>query len=570
MGQQNAFNTTIASLNTYMSAINITGQNIANIQNPEYTRQMPVIETNVLKSGTFTQADMSMGIKLSAVRRYRSELLNGYYRAQVDTKEELQVQKDLYTKIENLFNELGDVGLMKDLGEFWSSWKALQYSPTDMNMRSYVLQVGEYVTTGIKDKYTEMGTLITDIDSELEIEVNYINKMLEELTTINPSITATKFNSSMERNANLDRKDAILDYLSGVLNIQIIKNEDESVNLYLDGTPIVVADSNRTLKLDVGAGGLYELHLNTGEDVNLRSGKLFSYFNMRDNIIPGYRTQLDDFAKALISNVNAIHNNGYTKDGSTGGDFFSGTGALNIEVTIDDPADLAIALSSLTSSTYMNTPGTEIDGSLPISGQEANFRIPPASEGQFTINGQTFNWTNLMSTSDILTQVNNNADAGVKASFNRELQKVVLERVPTSGVGPEITISDVTGNFASTTFLSSAALVKNEDGSGDNAMYIGALWYKKVIGVPPNQTINEAYQGISNVIAKDKNLVDSQYTNIERRIQTIDQERSGESGVSLDEELINIMKFQQAYTATSRLVNMIDELMDIILNMGSF
>lgn len=570
---QSLFTIGRSSLLTYQQAINISGQNVSNLQNPDYTRQSSVISSNVLNNPSNISADMSMGVNLDDVKRLRNELLNGYYRTENNQMTKLETSQSVYEQVEFMFNELGDYSLSNTIDEFWKSFQALQEAPDDLSLRKNVLQDGGFLADSIRQKNEQLTNLAGTINSDIDYEVTQINNLLEQLSDVNKNLTKSWIESSSERNQLLDRKDAILDSLSGEMNLQMVNQQDGSVNLYVNGTPMFYKDTFRTL--DLQADG--SIKLSTGEDVTISSGKLSGYLEMRDTTIPGYQQKLSDFASHFITNVNKLHQNGYAKDGTAGLAFFNGTGASDITAAISDPEKVATALATLSSSENMNVINRTVDSTQVISGQLDAFKTAVddnGGTGEFTVNGVSITWDDDDSLDEIIYKINNPTVAagdplpGVTAKWNSEIQKIELVRDPfvdTTPASPDITVADVSGNFTAFTYLSTAALNKNAEGSGENALAISQLWSKKTVGTPPSWTLDEEYSSLVNTVAKDKNVLDNLTSNKQALVGNVKLQRGQETTVSLDEELIDIMKYQQSYSACSRLISIADEMLNQII-----
>jgi flagellar hook-associated protein 1 FlgK len=586
-----------------------------------------------------------------------------------------------------------------------------------------VVQVGGFLADSIRTKNEQLITLSDNITQDMQYEIEQVNNLFEQLADVNKNLTRSWVETSVERNQLLDRKDTLVDQLTAKMDFQIVPQQDGSVNLYVNGSPIFYKDTFRTVEMDNATGKLYLNKEGVREDpeITLKGGKMRGYLNTRDNLIPNYQDWLGDFASDLAANVNQIHQNGYDKNGTAGIAFFTGdpvTGIIdagNITVnvalgspTTGDPMLVAASLGSITSETHVNknyTTDFEMTGNLndgdvgdtyqatvpaydslgaktniklnftktasgppdtwdftvtpataPTSGTltfdgSGNFvsstlasftytppNVPPATitvaldfggstqnatgastlsgkgiipvidgtasialesdkfraafpstgltgTGSFLINDQTITWETTDSIQDVVNRINNftpsagHPGPGVKASWNADLQKIELIRDPTvnAGVpppvppavwGPSITVSDVAGAGNFTTFmdLSSANLNTNNEGSGNNALAMSQLWHRKITTLNGVSTLNDEYLGLADSVAKDKSLIDNLYTNKKRLVDNVLVQRSEEGTVSLDEEMINIMKYQQAYGATSRLITIADEMLDRLIN----
>ena len=109
----------------------------------------------------------------------------------------------------------------------------------------------------------------------------------------------------------------------------------------------------------------------------------------------------------------------------------------------------------------------------------------------------------------------------------------------------------------------------SRDGTGDNrsALAIAALRDDATAGPGGNATIASAYERVVNSVAADTDAAKSDAQSAEAIRQTLSAHREALSGVSLDEEGLNLIRYQRAYQAAARVVSTVDDLLQEVLNL---
>jgi flagellar hook-associated protein 1 FlgK len=462
-----------SGLNIYQVAIEVTGENIANVNTPGYSRQRVVLET--APPTTANGFPLGTGVRISTVERYydgflQQQLVNAQTTLGYDTAKSSVLQQ-----IEPTFNEVNNDGLGAAITNFFGAWQDLTLNPAGSAERNTVLSRAQILA----DNFHAVSATLTDAmviqNNSLVPQTNSINATLKDIAQLNQQIKTTELVSG-NANEMRDQRDQLVRDLAEQVGISYTENSDGTTDVsYTDGsgTYALVTGANVINNFTLVANGTLPDPLGTARyDVQLTptdgspattiapvTGKLGATMDMRDTILPGYLDDLDELANQIVTQVNDVHGAGYDltgPPGALGADFFTGTTAATIA---------------------LNT--TDITGIDKI-----------AASGSATLRGDNSN-------AILLAQLQNDS------SF----------------------LSGGTATFGS---------------------YFNSLVSKIGLDV----------QSSKNTVAQD--------TAFTKQLTTL---RESNSGVSLDEELTNMVKYQRSYQASAKLITTATEMMDTVIAM---
>ncbi|MBW1700778.1 MAG: flagellar hook-associated protein FlgK [Deltaproteobacteria bacterium] len=441
-------------------AIEITGHNIANVNTPGYSRQRVNLAANdPLYSGIGL---MGGGVRATEIQRIYDRFLGLQINNENQNLGRWEARKGALERVEIIFDESSGYGLNQAMSEFWNAWQDLANNPSGHVERVTLLAKSETMATTFNNMYSNLEQVQKDIDTSIRGTVEEINLIAQQVADLNQKIVEVEVNG---QNANdyRDSRDLLLRELSSMIDINTFENNDGSVTVSVgSGKPLVESIFAWSLSTETNASGLQDIVWvdsdgNTTDITNdISGGKLKGWIEARDVAIPDYLDRLDDLAANIISEVNALHSNGFGLDGSTGNDVFTGTSASDMAVNqlIADDVNLIAAAGSA--------------GGVP--GDNSNAIAIANLQNDLLMGGNT-------------------------ATFDDYFNSIV---------------SDV--------------------GSGVQ-----------------NATVNFNHQ----------------YSMVEH----LDNYRESISGVSLDEEMVNLVKYQHAYNAAAKLISLVDELLNTVISM---
>ncbi|MBN1571496.1 MAG: flagellar hook-associated protein FlgK [Acidobacteria bacterium] len=438
-------------------ALSISQRNVANANDPAYTRQVAVFSPD---------ADGSVsGISGVTLQASRDRFLDYSISRELQTLGENSVAYDALQQIDAILGGNSGEGLQQALSDFFGTFSSLTTAPEDLVLRQQVLTSANALAAEFQRAYSGIQHVQTLQDRSMTALIQTVNSITAQIADLNQLIPLAHGTQSESEFTMRDSRQQLLEQLSGLMDISYYETESGEITVTTrQGGLLVAGDQSRDLSLTrLSPGAFYSVQLE-GVDITatLESGRLGGLIKARDNSIAGYLDSLDDMAAAIIERVNDQHADGSDLNGSMGGDFF--------------------------------TPFTEI--------------IPGSNTGCARSMSVAITDPRLIAAAD--------AGAGVGDNTNAQLL---------AGIGDE------------NLFSSSAETIYQ---------YYARLIYQ----------IGSAESAAEENISTQNNL-----------LEQLKNQRDASFGVNLDEEAVNIIKYQKAYQASARYANILDALSDEILQL---
>jgi flagellar hook-associated protein 1 FlgK len=327
-----------SSLYAQQKAINVTGNNIANVNTPGYTRQ----RLNLVQSRPSLSGNQLLGTGVTSekgIQRFYDQFLSGQLNTQNEGLGRWEAQQDALQKVELLFDEVSGFGLGNAMSQYWNAWQDVANHPAGVVERTSLVSAGQYMAETFNQIGDGLSTLQEEIDLHVDNIVDTINTTAQQIAALNHKITLQEVDG---HNANTlrDERDQLVFNLSKMIDVQSFEDGDGNISISIgSGRPLVEGTSTWTLSTADSSGVqnvLWQDSSGSTVDItsDIDSGELKGWIESRDVMLADYTTRLDTLAATVISEVNALHSAGTTLDSSTttGVDFFSGSSAGTIAV----------------------------------------------------------------------------------------------------------------------------------------------------------------------------------------------------------------------------------------------
>jgi flagellar hook-associated protein 1 FlgK len=453
------------ALMVQQKGIYVTGNNIANVNTPGYSRQRLNMSSDVpINTGI---GPVGSGVTANEVERVYQRFLGVQINNETQSLGQWEAHRDSLERVEMIFNESGGYGLNQVMSEFWNAWQDLTNNPSGSVERTVLLAKSEMLAATFTKNYEDLQKIQRDIDSNIEGAVEEINRLSENMVDLNQKIIQME-SGGHTANDYRDQRDLVLKELSERIDIDSFEDATGGVTVSV-GSGQVLVEGTHTYKLSTQADASGHQDItwldSSGNTViitgNISKGKLKGWLDARDLDIDNSLNKLDTLAQDLITEVNTLHATGYGLDGSTGNDFFTGAAtAAGIQVN-------------------------------PLIANDTN--LIAAAEGFNLVPGD---------------KPGDNGNAIAIAN---------LQQAPT-----------MNGNTAT----------------------FGAYY---------DSMVSEAGLAVQQAI--------SYYDHQSQMVLQVENYRESISGVSIDEETVNLIKYQNAYQAAAKLINTADEMMETVLAM---
>ncbi len=541
-------------------AMDITGQNIANADVEGYSRKRLNLRTDYRDDGIYGQ--VGMGVDIVTIERVRNSFIDEQIRRQnqeVGTYDEISTTLE---SIENIFSEPSETGLVTYIDQFFDSWQNLADNPADLSARTMVKTNAEILSDVFHNVAGELTNLRQTRNDEIIQRMNKVNEICKEIFNLNSEIGTVEI-GNQNANDSRDRRDLILKELSKLIDITTVENEQGQLTITSDGNILVSPVGLQELETSTGSvrlpdnSTITEVSLrlaNSKRPYNPQSGQIAGLFESRDAIIPQYQTKLDELARAIVSSVNELHEQGFSLDGISGISFFDQdtTGA----------SDIALSASIL----------SNLRNVAAASGGEANLAVQNIS----TAGNHDF--------ADPPVQLFRDPAAIPLVNATNIIVGTVLVRTPTRVLNDdEYYINYIDGTFQ---LLNNDPALESADitidfqyrttgfsGPGSNANAVAIAGLRSDLTMNPDilgngtTTYTEFYSSVIGNLGLSRNEADSNLKTREYLISQYEAHQDSIAGVSLDEEMADLIKYQHTYQAAARLISTTSEMLDVLMNM---
>jgi flagellar hook-associated protein 1 len=346
---------------TQQTALQTTGNNIANANTAGYTRQRVNFEqTEAYPAASRNRPNipgqMGTGVQAGSIQRVRESFLDTQFRGENNKSGFWSAKSEALEKMEDIMNEPSDNGLAKTMDRFWQSLQDLSVNPEDSGARSVVRQRGLAVAETFNYLSNSLSAIQGDLRAQADITTKEINAILDDISSINKQIGEVEPHGYL-LNKLYDERDLLVDKLSTLINIEVVKipsggkpdpfaEGEYDINLLKDdGTPVKLVDSangtvnylsiqfaDATNKL---ADTVTVADSGTIDIADFSKGKLkglLESYGYNDNgtvkgIYPGMLGNLDEMALQFANEFNNVHKSGKGVDGNTNYSFFDVTGS---------------------------------------------------------------------------------------------------------------------------------------------------------------------------------------------------------------------------------------------------
>ena len=341
MGIGTIFDIASSGISANRLAIEVAGENIANVNTEGYSRQQVIMENKpVTNANGFA---LGTGVQIAAVQRTYDGMLQAQLVNGSSSYQENLARQTALEQIEPSFNELASDGLGQAVENFFGGWQDLTANASGAAERQALLTRSQILVDSFRQLDTTLTGVAQTADNNLVGIAAEVTDSARSLALINTQILATR---SVAGNSNelLDQRDLLLRRLSEQVEITTTLASDGTASVALPGgEQLVTGTRYATLYTNPNAGDndilvsglgnppipknpLSDQVVGTVGGGAALGGKLGGTMQVRDEIVPKYLGRLDEMAGELVTAVNTLHRAGYALDGTTLNNFFDPAG----------------------------------------------------------------------------------------------------------------------------------------------------------------------------------------------------------------------------------------------------
>ena len=551
-----------SGLQNAQNAINTTANNLANVDTKGYVRQqVRYADKNytILKDSraNVNMQQSGLGVSIGDVVHARDIFLDKTYRQETGRMSFYSARYETATYVEDLMQELNGQQFKQSVSDLWQAFQEVSTKPADSTKQNLVLQKADLLVSRTQKLYSDLQNYQSNINDQIKDDVDRVNTIGNRIYELNLQIQRVEAGGTETAMTLRDERDSLLDELGNYGRIEV--TEDATGFTYVDMEGVRFVDENRCYNMGLKAAdgtGFYTPYWPQQSDVE--KGQYVPVFRLSGEISSEMNTDIGSIKSKLLVRGDAY---GRREDMASEKSYGNIEGCTLMEVQ----AELDVLFSNIvrsmndiycpnteTTSAFTSTDGVTYPAGTKILDEENCARgvdgeIPPRE--LFTRIGI-----------DRYTKVTGK-DGKTYYVYNEEDPDVSSTRY---AIGTITVNSDLKRQIT-------LMPAYKKDGSVDYEMgaKLAATWEVKDMKLNPYDqkpcTFEEYYDKMVDQLGIEGNTYKSVTETLSGAVSSVDSKRQQVSGVSSDEELSNMIKFQSAYNAASRFMNVISEMTETIV-----
>ncbi len=532
MNLLSSLNISAGALSVNEKAVSVVSHNVANMNTEGYHKQRVNLQARNIAGqigdNPYNQVRANGGVKIANVMRYNDDYINNYYREQLSQKNMLEQQLGNLDELAGIFDDLDGTGIDGALSKFYEALNNLQEYPASSTARTNFIETAKTLAGIMNEKSVELSKLTGEAlgdgssddalkNSKIYTQYRELNNSLESLAAVNKALQTTQ-TGTLTANNLLDQRDLILHDIAQFVDITVDEKQNGTVSVYTGGQPLVKG-SVVTGKLDIETAkhycdehGIIYPDNWTGENAVLKI--------------------VDNEGSVIVDNANSI-----ITGGALGGLIHSATdyddGNTNAGTVQANLNKLASTLASVFNDLNTRDNAYCIDPSntnhlKATSSDNILFACYDASTGTETTTGITA--------------------ANIKVSDN-------------------ILKGDGIWNISCAYFEDPNNYDINAVGNAQNVVAMLATRNDKQADLN-GQSLEDFYSSLLGKIASAGDSAKSLYATQCDVVDSLENQLDSSYGVDINEELVDLVKYQTAYAAAARVFNTVNTCLDTLISLG--
>jgi len=560
-----ALATASRALEVFSTAVHVSSQNIANANSPGYIREELAIEPEhpFVRGGLIIGA----GVKAAAVRQAIDQFLESRIHNTNSEAQAASARESIYSQLEGQLRELGDQDLSSRFSSLLSAVNEVINQPEQGPLRNNIIAEGELLASEISSLRNRVDRVRTDQSTRIQNLVDEANNLIDEIADLNVQIARQEGNGLLASEAGGSRtlRYNALNRLSEIIPIEYAERENGNVDIYSGSEYLLFASHRQHIETETLTDRGVQVETVQFDQTHVAlpqtGGEIQGVISGRDEILGGFVDDLDLLASSLISAFNRIH---------ASGEGLEGYSTLTSTVRVDDVNAVlsdAVSTGSITHGSFELKVTNKLTGLTQVE----TIRIDLDGIGG-----------NDVSLEDVRAAIDSAANVSASITTTGELQ---LDASPdfelrfandSSGALAALGINTFfTGSDSATIGINSLIqqnhnLLATGQGGGpsDNRNVLQlATVFEQSLATLDGKGIEDFYRTVVSGVAQGTSTEKAKAAGLNHFRASLVSQREQFSGVSLDEEAVRLIEFQQAYAASARVIRAVDELFDILVSL---
>ncbi len=635
-------NTAISGLLTAQRGLTVTSNNISNVNTPGYSRQL--VEVSARESSLLGNGFVGNGVEINNIVRAQDLFLTNQLRSSISGETEASTFLFLASRVDRLLaNE--ETGLSLSMQDFFKSVQDVTDQPSSIAARQVMISEAESLVSRFQFLDARMSDIGIEIRSRLNNDIRDINSLINGVAQLNDRVVKAMGQANGQApNDLLDKRDKLIEDLSGYVSVNVVDQIDGAVNIFVgNGQPLVLGAIPSQIGLSESYSGHFDISLTSPFGTsnitdNIKGGSTGGTLDFQDQMLEPARNSLGRLALGFVDSFNSQYALGRNLDGEINQSFFNmgqpdvlpvGTAPNNVTATITDTSVLSDSNYSLVyngsdiytltrlsdgQTTSINTGGAPVFVTAPVDGFTLSitagavvndkFIVRPTINGAADIDTLVSNPQKIaaaavlrsgvvtdtagvpLNTGDaVISEIDISSVSGlplataVTLTFDNTLNQFAISSPPggtlaynpaTDSGGKQFTLASIgnaTFSISGNPADGDQFVIENNIGaSGDNqnGLKLSSLQTSRIL-LSGTATYQDSYgQLVADVgsITRQTQISSEALGALRNQALTF---RDSVSGVNLEEEAANMLKYQQAFQAAAQMIGVADRLFQTLM-----
>ncbi len=589
--------TGVSGMRTNQASLNTVSHNLANINTDGYVRQQIVTSDSIYSTNGQTHISMMQvgyGSNIQEIRQVRDVFMDKAYRLEVGRQGFYESQSEATQEIETVLGELEGEAFHQNITYFWNTLQELAKEPDSIVKRAAVVSEASTLLERSKNIYSAFGKYQKNLNTQVQNKVDRINEIGNQIVELNRKIVRYEC-ASENANDLRDSRNTLLDELGEMVRISYTEDKTGNVDVNIEGRQFVADNSLyglTTLKPDDAAGllevawddgqntPLYDLTKECKSENNSNIGSLKGLLVARGNQTANYAdipvreefktdAEFNDALKVYNEQINpsVVRATMAQFDQLIHGIVTAINDVLCPNTTFDKYLEGIGVSNSAPGLKVVDDTGKEVKTSEVLFWDEGN--APVGMDGNHTPREELFEreYTERYREAIMTYSDGTNTIQKKVYIYNEENPSNIYSLYTTD----QLRINDEMQKEVSLMPLSGTNANGHKDQySFDKCAELVNTFNEKAFTLSPNQltkySFSEYYTAFVGDVATKGKMFDSMAKEQQTVASNIDTQRATVLGVSSEEELTNMIRFQYAYGANSKYINVINDMLDTIIN----
>lgn len=555
--------------------IQLSGNNIANVATPGYSRQ---VATLVPQAGYGTTVGAGTGVLIRDIQRQVDTALQGRLWGSTSDQAAAQAQYNILSQVESTLGTLNDGDLSSQLSSFFSTWSELA---NQTQSGAAVVQQGVTLAAFIRRLRSDLTGQKSQLDTQLSASVTQADQLMAQIARMNGAISQAE-SSGGTANALRDQRDQLTTQLAGLMDVTLVDRGSQGVDVLVGSVPVVLGANSRGLQVRYETvNGEPRSIVATGSDgseLSVAGGAIGGLLSGRGGAIDDTVGKLDTLASRLIFEVNKLHAVGTNSAGLS-----SVTGFLQFA-----SADRTLALNDPNNTAMAGLPFAPVNGGFEVrvrnttTGDVQSYRINVDLDGIDSAGAPGFG--DDTSLADLAASLN--AVAGLSASIGADGRLSVSaaggydfsfadDSSSVLGVlglnsyftGTDASSIDVRADLRSdSTRLTAGRIVNGVLVENSTALGIAGLQSQGLTALG-GRSLSALWRDTAANVGAQTATAQTTATAAGVVRDSLQSQRDAVSAVSIDEESINLLSFQRQYQGAAKVISVADEMTQTLLSL---